>query len=53
MKRKEDWKKKAEEEERKKPDPDCPPGHRKLSEEDRRKVLAKLKQCELFFLKQE
>ena len=30
--------------EREKPDPDCPPGHRKLSDGDRREILGQMKE---------
>jgi len=41
--RKAEWQAEAERVEREKPDPDCPPGHRKLSEGDRREALGGMK----------
>jgi len=41
--RKAEWQAEAERVERDKPDPDCPPGHRKLSEGDRREALGGMK----------
>jgi len=38
------WKAEAERIEREKPDPDCPPGHRKLSEGDRREALGQMRE---------
>ena len=38
------WKAEAERIEREKPDPDCPAGHRKLSDGDRREVLGQMKE---------
>ena len=38
------WKAEAEKAEREKPDPDCPPGHRKLSDGDRREALGRMKE---------
>ncbi len=38
------WKAEAERVEREKPDPDCPAGHRKLSEGDRREALGQMKE---------
>ena len=35
-----------------KPDPDCPKGHRKMSEEERRSTLAQLKQSALTTFKE-
>ena len=45
VKRKEKWAEQKKEEERRKPDPDCPKGHKRVPEEERRKVLEKLKKC--------
>ena len=42
--RKAEWKAEADRIEREKPDPDCPPGHRKLSEGDRREALGRMKE---------
>ena len=38
------WKAEAERIEREKPDPDCPPGHRKLSDGDRREKLGQMRE---------
>merc|ERR1719367_1284188 len=38
------WKAEAERIEREKPDPDCPPGHRKLSDGDRREALGQMRE---------
>ena len=38
------WKAEAERIEREKPDPDCPPGHRKLSDGDRREQLGQMRE---------
>ena len=45
VKRKEKWAEQKKEEEKRKPDPDCPKGHKRVPEEERRKVLEKLKKC--------
>ena len=46
VKRREKWAEQKKEEEKRKPDPDCPKGHKRVPEEERRKVLEKLKKCE-------
>ena len=38
------WKAEEERIEREKPDPDCPAGHRKLSDGDRREILGQMKE---------
>jgi hypothetical protein len=38
------WKAEVERIEREKPDPDCPAGHRKLSDGDRREILGQMKE---------
>ena len=45
VKRREKWAEQKKEEEKRKPDPDCPKGHKRVPEEERRKVLEKLKKC--------
>ena len=45
VKRKEKWAEQKKEDEKRKPDPDCPKGHKRVPEEERRKVLEKLKKC--------
>ena len=47
VKRREKWAEQKKEEEKRKPDPDCPKGHKRVPEEERRKVLEKLKKCKL------
>jgi len=46
VKRKEKWAEQKKEEEKRKPDPDCPKGHKRVPEEERRKVLEKLKKSQ-------
>ena len=46
VKRKEHWAEVQREKEKNKPDPDCPKGHKRVPEEERRKVLENLKKCE-------
>lgn len=45
MKRKEELRQ-ANEVKNRKPDPDCPPNHVRLSEDERRRVLTNLQKCE-------
>ena len=47
MKRKEEWAEKERENEKNKPDPDCPKGHKRVPEDERRKVLENLKKSKL------
>jgi len=46
VKRQEQWKEQERENEANKPDPDCPKGHKRVPEDERRKVLAKLKKSQ-------
>lgn len=46
VKRKEEWAEKERENEKNKPDPDCPKGHKRVPEDERRKVLENLKKTQ-------
>ena len=50
VKRQEQWKEQERVNEANKPDPDCPKGHKRVPEDERRKVLAKLKKSEFIEL---
>jgi len=52
VKRKEQWAVDAREKELNKPDPDCPKGHRRVSEQERRKVLENLRKAQQEFEKE-
>ena len=53
VKRKEEWAEKERENEKNKPDPDCPKGHKRVPEDERRKVLENLKKSKFTLYQRE
>ena len=53
VKRKEEWAEKERENEKNKPDPDCPKGHKRVPEDERRKVLENLKKSKFTLYERE